>query len=154
VGLLHVVRALGRALERVKGKYDRNSRFYDSFEYLTERFMFSKWRRELVRGLSGTILELGVGTGKNLKYYPEHSRVVGVDISEGMLEEARKKSRGLSVHVSLVKADAQRLCFKDDSFHTMALTYVLCSARDPGRPWENRSGSSWRTRRFTCLSMS
>ncbi|MDO8550300.1 MAG: hypothetical protein Q7S39_09150 [Ignavibacteria bacterium] len=54
--------------EVIKHRYNRYSKFYDFFEAPMEIF-FGKWRKEIVRHASGKVLEVGVGTGKNIKCY-------------------------------------------------------------------------------------
>lgn len=75
-------------------KYNRFSYFYDLMELPIELIWYSKWRKELFSGLSGRVLEVGVGTGKNTKYYPINCEVIGVDISDMMLMHAKKDHRG------------------------------------------------------------
>lgn len=75
------------------------------------------------------ILEIGVGTGKNLKYYGPDSWTVAIDISEGMLWKAKPlaEARG----ISLVQMDARQLGFKSNVFDTVFATFVFCSVPDP-----------------------
>jgi ubiquinone/menaquinone biosynthesis C-methylase UbiE len=119
------------SLEKVRKRYDRYSRVYDVFEYITERQWFAKWRKTLLQGLNGCVLEIGVGTGKNLQHYPQKARVIGIDLSKGMLAKARKRLRGLPTKASLVIANGERLPFKSNAFRTIVLTYVLCSIPHP-----------------------
>jgi demethylmenaquinone methyltransferase/2-methoxy-6-polyprenyl-1,4-benzoquinol methylase len=119
------------SLEKVRKKYDRYSRVYDAFEYITERLWFAKWRKILLQDLNGWVLEIGVGTGKNLQHYPQNARVIGVDLSGGMLAKARKRLRGLPTKAWLVMANGERLPFKSNAFQTIVLTYVLCSIPRP-----------------------
>lgn len=95
-----------------------------------EHFLYGKWREEALSGLSGKVLEVGVGTGRNLKYYPASCSVIGIDISAGMLEKARKKARGTK-NVTLLIMDAEYLEFPDNSFDYVVTTFVLCSIPDP-----------------------
>ncbi|MDV3103901.1 class I SAM-dependent methyltransferase [Thermococcus waiotapuensis] len=83
-----------------------------------------KARRELVSLAEGKVLELGVGTGLNLPFYRQGVEVTGVDISEKMLEKARKKRSKAAV--KLVKSDARLLPFPDESFDTAVSTFFLC----------------------------
>jgi ubiquinone/menaquinone biosynthesis C-methylase UbiE len=78
---------------------------------------------------SEPFLEVGIGTGKNLRYYPANARAVGVDLSEGMLSRAagRPDRRDLA----LIQADVQRLPFGDHTFATVVATFVFCSVPDP-----------------------
>ncbi len=61
------------------------------------------------------ILEIGVGTGKNIPYYGE-GRYVAVDISEKMIFKARERIRSFTKDVQLIIGDAESLPFKDEVF--------------------------------------
>ncbi len=114
----------------VAAKYNRMSAVYDLMESPMEFFFYSKWRKEALSGLKGMVLEVGVGTGKNLKYYPEDCSVMAIDNSEGMLEKAREKGKGMK-NVTLLLMDAEHLEFPDNSFDYVITTFVLCSIPDP-----------------------
>lgn len=117
--------------EIVKRKYNRYSIFFDISEYLPEKWFFSKWRKRIISSLKGKVLEVGVGTGKNLKYYSKDVNVTGVDISPGMLNRAIKESKKIKRNFSLIQMDAENLKFKDNSFDTIVCTFVFCSVPDP-----------------------
>lgn len=114
----------------VVSKYNRISAIYDIIESPIELFLYGRWREEALSNLSGKVLEVGVGTGRNLKYYPTGCSVIGIDISAGMLEKARKKARGMK-NVTLLLMDAENLEFPDNSFDYVVTTFVLCSIPDP-----------------------
>lgn len=114
----------------VVAKYNRLSAVYDLMEWPVEFLFYKKWRKEALSGLKGMVLEVGVGTGKNLKYYPKGCSVIGIDISEGMLEKARKRAEGLN-NVTLLLMDAEHLEFPDNSFDYVITTFVLCSIPNP-----------------------
>ena len=78
-----------------------------------------------------TVLDAAVGTGLNLPAYPPYVHVTGVDLSEGMLDEARKKY--VSADVTLKVADLQNLDFPDNSFDAAASGFTLCVVDDPVR---------------------
>jgi ubiquinone/menaquinone biosynthesis C-methylase UbiE len=77
------------------------------------------------------VLEVGVGTGKNIAFYPEGVRVTGVDLTPGMLDRARKRAAILNREVTLLLGDAQNLDLPDASFDTIVATFVFCSVSDP-----------------------
>ena len=79
------------------------------------------------------ILEVGVGTGLVLPYYPTHAQVIGVDLSEAMLGRAIAKVRERPLpHVRLIAAmDACRLGFRDAAFDSVALPFVITLVPDP-----------------------
>jgi len=62
---------MNKATQLVQKRYDRFSYFYDFLEKVIEKKMFSDWRKNTINKLKGNILEIGVGTGKNLAYYGE-----------------------------------------------------------------------------------
>jgi len=116
---------------RVQKRYDRFARFYDAVEFLIERKLFKKLRKETLNKLQGKILDIGIGTGKNLPYYNAKAEVTGIDISRKMLEKAKKKAKTLGIKVKIHLMDAQSLKFKDNSFDYVIGTFVLCSIPDP-----------------------
>lgn len=72
-----------------------------------------------------------MGTGKNLTYYPAGCNVTGIDLSPGMLEKAKGKSRVLNLPAKLLEMDVQNMEFSDKSFDTVVATCVFCSVPDP-----------------------
>jgi phosphatidylethanolamine/phosphatidyl-N-methylethanolamine N-methyltransferase len=113
-------------------RYDRLAPFYDLLEKPLEALRFAQWRARLEEWLSeDRILEVGVGTGKNMLYYPQGGRVTAIDISPSMLARARRKVGASKVKVDLVEMDVQNLAFPDHSFDTVLATFVFCSVPDP-----------------------
>ncbi len=118
--------------KQVRKKYDRYSRFYDRIEYPVEKRLFSGWRQELFSGLKGDVLEVGVGTGNNIPFYPENASITAIDISSGMLSKAKIKARKYGKDPLLIQMDAQNMRrFSDNSFDYVVCTFVLCSIPDP-----------------------
>jgi ubiquinone/menaquinone biosynthesis C-methylase UbiE len=111
-------------------KYNQISSIYNLLEWPLEFFFFSRWRKEALSGLKGRVLDVGVGTGKNLEYYPQGCSVTGIDNSEGMLEKVRKSAENKK-NVTLLLMDAGHLDFPDKSFDYVVTTFVLCSIPDP-----------------------
>jgi SAM-dependent methyltransferase len=119
------------ATDETRRRYDRIAPMYDALEWLLE-FRFRGWRRELWAGVRGErLLELGIGTGKNLPFHPAGADVTGVDISEGMLRIARKRAAAEGCPVDLVRADVQELPFDDASFDVVVATFLFCSVPEP-----------------------
>jgi phosphatidylethanolamine/phosphatidyl-N-methylethanolamine N-methyltransferase len=120
------------ATAQTKARYDRNAPLYDLIEGPMELLAFRRWREKLwaqVHG--GRVLEVGVGTGKNFSYYPKDAQVTAVDISERMLERARRRAARLGIAVELLQMDAQALALPDHSFDYVVATFVFCSVPDP-----------------------
>jgi demethylmenaquinone methyltransferase/2-methoxy-6-polyprenyl-1,4-benzoquinol methylase len=111
-------------------KYNRFSRVYDLMETPMELIRYGKWRKEVFSGLKGRVLEVGVGTGKNIPYYPDDCEVVGIDISAKMLSHAKKRAAGKK-NISLLVMDAEHMGFVDGCFDYVITTFVLCSIPDP-----------------------
>jgi ubiquinone/menaquinone biosynthesis C-methylase UbiE len=117
---------------RIRKRYDRNAFLYDVMEAPLERFRFAAWRRRLLDRIKGTnALEVGVGTGKNLPFYPEHVNITAIDFSPRMLARAIKKVAQLQIKVDLLEMDVQHLEFPDNFFDTVFAAFVFCSVPDP-----------------------
>jgi len=112
--------------EIIKKRYDRTSLFYDCMDWM----LSDKIRKKVIDMAKGKVLEVGVGTGKNLKFYPPECEVTGIDFSPGMLKKARERTRGLD-NITLYEMDVQQLRFPDNSFDTVIATCVFCSVPDP-----------------------
>lgn len=120
-----------KATIKTQKKYNRFARFYDGMEVIVEKRLFKKIRRNVISKLTGNILEIGVGTGKNLRYYNSNAKVTGIDLSPKMLEKAKEKIGFSNKNVTLLQMDAQQLKFKDNSFDYVIGSFVLCSIPDP-----------------------
>ncbi|OGU57184.1 MAG: methyltransferase type 11 [Ignavibacteria bacterium RIFOXYB2_FULL_35_12] len=117
------------SIEVIRHRYNRYSKFYDVFEAPMEMFL-GKWRRELIKYSSGKVLEVGVGTGKNIEYYPNDIDLTAIDFSEGMLSKAIKKYKR-KPNVKFIQMDIQATDFETDTFDTVIASYVFCSVPDP-----------------------
>jgi ubiquinone/menaquinone biosynthesis C-methylase UbiE len=101
---------------------------------IAERGGLRKWRRLLwSRVETSRVLEIGVGTGNNIPYYPGDAEMTAVDFSEEMLNRARDKASRHKVKVNLQQMDAQNLEFPDNTFDTVVATMVFCSIPDTVR---------------------
>jgi len=78
----------------------------------------------------GDVLEIGVGTGRNLAEYPAEVRLTGIDLSPEMLRRARARAIEVGRDVELLEGDAQRLDFPDARFDTVVFSLALCSIPD------------------------
>jgi len=120
-----------RATALTKSRYNRIAGIFDSLEFLMERRV-QPWRRQLWDRIGpGEILEVGIGTGKNMPFYPEGGKIYGIDLSNGMLEQARKRTDRAMQSLDLREMDVQALDFPDDSFDAAVATFVFCSVPDP-----------------------
>jgi len=113
--------------EIIRKRYNRTARFYDWMD----KMISNAARQRAISQATGKVLEVGVGTGKNLSYYAEGCEVTGIDFSPGMLDKARANSHLAKVPVTLIEMDAQHMTFPDDTFDTVVATCVFCSVPDP-----------------------
>ncbi|MFD6950953.1 methyltransferase type 11 [Nocardiopsis sp. TSRI0078] len=118
--------------ERVRGQWNRMARGYDRGERV-QRLVLGGTRARLCGRARGRVLEVAVGTGHNLRYYPEDVEVTGVDLSPGMLEGARARAAELGVGARLREGDAQDLPFGDGEFDTVVCALALCAIPDQYR---------------------
>lgn len=115
----------------ISEKYDRFARWYDFVEGVPNLLGVRKLRRRLLRHASGNVLEVAVGTGMNLTYYPPDCRIIAVDVSREMLNIARQRAAKLSMDVSFLLADAEALPFSDKSFDTVVSSVTTCTFPNP-----------------------
>jgi ubiquinone/menaquinone biosynthesis C-methylase UbiE len=124
----------GSSNARVRDYFDAHAGDYDRVFGVAERRLLGDHRRWATSRARGTVLELAVGTGLNLSLYPDAvQRVVGVDLSDGMLDRARARLRtlGLVDRVELRVGDVQQLDLPDASVDSVVATYSLCTVADP-----------------------
>jgi phosphatidylethanolamine/phosphatidyl-N-methylethanolamine N-methyltransferase len=112
--------------------YDFQSLFYDiTFGRLV--------RRRIAKGISHVnvrptdlVLDLGIGTGMSLDFYPRHGKIVGVDLSRGMLRKCRQKVENRPPHqLTLLQANALNLPFADNTFDSVFISHVISVVSDP-----------------------
>jgi ubiquinone/menaquinone biosynthesis C-methylase UbiE len=116
----------------VRRRYDRAARRYDVMTWPMEVLAMDRYRSRLIGRVEGTrILEVGVGTGRNLPLYPDTVHVDGIDFSPRMLERARRRPPRANVDLALM--DVERLSWPSESFDTVVSTCVFCSVPEPLR---------------------
>lgn len=115
--------------ETIKKRYDRVSKIYDSMDAMIKEH----WRRDLLEDMTGNVLEVGLGTGANLPFYPDDIHLTGIDFSRGMLTRAQQKldKLTLSYPITLMEMNAQQMDFPDNTFDYVVATCVYCSVPDP-----------------------
>ncbi len=88
-------------------------------------------RQRVVGQAAGRVLEIGLGTGLNLSYYPAAVRhISSVDVNPGMHRFAQRRAAETDVLIDHYTASAERLPFEDDTFDTVISTWTLCSIDD------------------------
>jgi len=121
------------ATERIRRFYDLSAPLYDPWIAVVERLLIGDGRAWLGSRARGEVLEVGVGTGRNLGFFPPVAQLTGVDVSPVMLRHARRRAASLGRAVDLQVADAERLPFPDERFDTVVFSLALCSIPDDGR---------------------
>ncbi len=116
--------------ERVREIFDASAVRYDKGMAFTEKLFFSDGRAWACSQARGQVLEIAIGTGRNLPFYPADVEITGIEISTAMLEIARQRAQSLGRQVELVVGDAQALPFPDQRFDTVVCTIALCSIPD------------------------
>ncbi len=124
--------SIQNSTDTIRHRYDRLSYVFNAMEWPVERLRFSNWRARLTNGIEGPrALEVGVGTGKNMPYYPSGVSITAIDFSSKMLAKAYHRARKMDIGVELLQMDAQKLDFADASFDSVFATFVFCSVPDP-----------------------
>jgi ubiquinone/menaquinone biosynthesis C-methylase UbiE len=118
--------------EKTRRRYDRIAPVYDLMEGMAEHRVMRGWRERLWSMVDGRqILEVGVGTGKNVRFYPPDADVVAIDFSPAMLARARAVAARENVVADLRLMNVEHLEFPDDSFDAVVTSCVFCSVPDP-----------------------
>lgn len=116
--------------ERVRRFYQQYAPRYDHETGYYDRFLLGDGRLWVCSQARGAVLEVAVGTGRNLPFYPRGIRHVGIDLTPAMLSIARDRAHDLGIDVDLLVSDAQALPFVDASFDTAVCTLALNAIPD------------------------
>jgi ubiquinone/menaquinone biosynthesis C-methylase UbiE len=114
----------------VLDRYQRIAPLYDLLDWPVEHGRYRAIRPLLFQGLSGRLLDVGVGTGRNIPFYPPGAEMVGIDISPKMLDRAERRRVALGSRVELRRMDVTRLDFPDAAFDAAVATFVFCVLPD------------------------
>jgi ubiquinone/menaquinone biosynthesis C-methylase UbiE len=125
--------------ERVRRIYDESAGRYDRQIGFFERLLFGGGREWVCSQARGEVLEVAIGTGRNLPFYPKEVRLTGVELSPAMLELARARAKELGVEADLRVGDAQALPFPDEAFDTVVMTLSLCTIPDDRKAFTEAS---------------
>ena len=92
----------------------------------------TRFREQIVPGARGMVLEIGVGSGRNLPFYSSAvQRVVAIDPSPELLRMARRRMNEVGTAIDLVEASAESLPIETASIDTAVMTFTLCSIANP-----------------------
>jgi len=107
-------------------RYQRIAAFYDLLDLPFEHGRYRHIRPLLFAGLSGHILDAGVGTGRNFPFYPAGASVLGIDLSPAMLRRAERRRAEASATLELRQMDVTALDLPDASFDAAVATFLFC----------------------------
>jgi ubiquinone/menaquinone biosynthesis C-methylase UbiE len=107
-------------------RYQRIAPFYDLLDGPFERRRYRALRPLLFHGLSGRLLDAGIGTGRNCEFYPPTATVSGIDTSPAMLARALERCPTLAASGQLYQMDVTELAFPAASFDAAVATFLFC----------------------------
>jgi ubiquinone/menaquinone biosynthesis C-methylase UbiE len=114
--------------QRVREIFNASAAHYDRAIAFSEKLLFGDGRA--CSQARGQVLEIAIGTGRNLPFYPAEVSITGIELSPAMLSIACTLAQRLDRQVELVVGDAQALPFPDERFDTVVCTIALCSIPD------------------------
>lgn len=103
--------------------------FYDSS---MDSKQINKGRKSILSKITEEeILEIGFGTGINLKFYPENvKKIIGIDVNSGMLKQSKKKISDNERTIELQEQSGESLPFPNNTINAVLSTYTLCSIKE------------------------
>jgi len=121
-------------LRRLEAKYRITAWFYDILDFPWE-LQYRHWRPGLVADVRGNVLEAGVGTGRNLRYYNPEAMVTGIDLSRAMLRRAARRGRRAVCEVRLCHEDVTTMeSIPSAQFDWVVSTFLCCVLPDHLQP--------------------
>jgi len=119
------------ATAKVLRTYEKSAPTYDKKIASFERGLFRGGREWIGTRAQGRILDVAIGTGRNLPHYPPDATVTGIDLSPAMLEIARQRAADLGIDLDLRTGRAEHLPFNDNTFDTVVCALSLCTIPEP-----------------------
>ena len=119
--------------DRWRRYWNKEAASYDKTMKFADRLFFGDSRAWVCTQAAGRTLEVAIGTGLNLPFYPSAVELTGIDFSPAMLDLARRRAGELGRAAELQQADAMALPFPDSSFDTVVCTFGLCAIPDDRR---------------------
>jgi len=120
--------------------YDHFSAFYDLATKIYAHLKSGNERNRLLQYLSlldikngDKVIEISVGTGRNIKYLNPDAEFYGIDISMGMLVQCQKKMKRLKREITLIQAEAENLPIRNESFDVVFSVGGFNFFNDPGQ---------------------
>ena len=116
--------------EQVRRRYDDMAGNWRLLGIVDSLLLVNRLRRKQFSKARGDVLDVGCGTGENFEYLAKASSVTALDLSEEMIEEARRRRRQLAADVRLLIGDAQELPFSEARFDTVVSAFSSCTFPD------------------------
>lgn len=104
---------------------------YDTLMWPFERAAVGAWRRRLAAQARGRVLEIGTGTGAQLRWYAPGASVTAIEPDATMRERARRRASEAAARVAVVDGRAEELPFEEASFDAAVSAFALCTVADP-----------------------
>jgi ubiquinone/menaquinone biosynthesis C-methylase UbiE len=124
-------RACETPTARQKRVWDKSAPSYDKQIAFFEKIQFGGGREWLGERAHGRILEVAVGTGRNLPHYPADATLTAIELSPAMLAIARRRAADLGRNIEFQEGDAEHLPYADASFDTVVCALSLCTIPSP-----------------------
>ena len=121
-----------RETERVRRLQDKEAPRYDGQMRIFDRLLFEGGREWACSRAQGQVLEIAVGTGRNLPHHRDDVTLTGIELSPEMLAIAKRRAAESGREADLRVGDAQALDFPDAGFDSVLCTLALCTIPDPG----------------------
>ena len=120
-----------------KQKWDRAASNFDLMAGYGPEKRWAPYKREFFSRMGeGKILFLAVGTGLDVPFFPEGRSIVGIDISDGMLEKARARTDLYQGELELKQMDVHEMPYGNGEFDQVFTSCTFCSVPDPIRGLE------------------
>ena len=94
---------------------------------------YGEIKERLFKGLHGTVLEIGAGTGVNFEYYPKNISLFAIEPNPILAKNLKNRGDNLGLKISVIKGSAEKIHFKNNSFDHVVSTLVLCSVNDAAK---------------------
>lgn len=121
-------------LRRLRAKYEITAWFYDILDFPWE-LQYRRWRPGLLQDVQGRVLEAGVGSGRNLRYYRADASVTGIDLSQAMLRRAARRGRKAVCQLQLCQEDVTTMeSIPSGHFDWVVSTFLCCVLPDQLQP--------------------
>lgn len=111
--------------DHVRNYYEKAAGEYDEYVSYFERWFIGDGRQWVCGQAAGDVLEIAIGTGRNLPFYPADARLTGVDLTPAMLDRARDRAAVLGRAIELRIGDVQSLDLPDEAFDAVVVTLAL-----------------------------